>query len=143
MERGGDSGNRAIVPGGSTIDGSRSCEVSPSASLHRPVDTPSGASPSLRSPAEGLPPPTTKRWVVRRKAAVVAAVLRGEITLEEACRCYQLSEEELLSWERAFQTHGLAGLRVTRIQQYRGLRHARPRSASLKEAAQSPLIRRA
>jgi hypothetical protein len=143
VERGGDSRNRAIVLGGSPIDGPRSCEVRLSASPSCSVDTLSGESPSLRSPAEGLPPPTTKRWVVRRKAAVVAAVLRGEITLEEACRCYQLSEEELLSWERAFQTHGLAGLRVTRIQQYRGPRPPRPRSASLKEVAESALIRRA
>jgi len=133
VERGGDSRNRAIVLGGSTIDGPRSCEVRPSATPSCSVHILSGESPSLRSPAEGLPPTTTKRWVVRRKAAVVAAVLRGEITLEE----------ELLSWERAFQTHGLAGLRVTRIQQYRGLRHARPRSASRKEAAEAALIHRA
>jgi transposase-like protein len=72
-----------------------------------------------------LPPPNTKRWVVRRKAAVVAAVHSGEITIEEACRVYQLSKEELLSWERAFEIHGLAGLRATRVQQYRRSRHAR------------------
>ena len=74
---------------------------------------------------ESLPPPNTKRWVVRRKAAVVAAVRSGGITIEEACRAYQLSEEELLSWERALETHGLAGLRATRVQQYRGPRRAR------------------
>ena len=68
---------------------------------------------------ENLPPPNTKRWVVRRKAAVVAAVRGGGITIEEACRYYQLSEEEFLSWERAFERHGLAGLRTTRVQQYR------------------------
>ena len=74
---------------------------------------------------EILPHPNTKRWVVRRKAAVLAAVRSGEITIEEACRVYQLSEEELLSWERAFDTHGLAGLRATRIQQYRASRPLR------------------
>ena len=68
---------------------------------------------------ETLPPPNTKRWVVRRKAAVVAAVRGGGITMEEACRYYQLSEEEFLSWDRAFERHGLAGLRATRVQQYR------------------------
>ena len=72
-----------------------------------------------------LPPPNTKRWVVRRKAAVVAAVRSGGITIEEACRIYQLSEEELLSWERAFEIHGLPGLRATRVQQYRRSRHPR------------------
>jgi transposase-like protein len=74
---------------------------------------------------QDLPPPNTKRWVVRRKAAVVAAVRRGRLTIEEACRVYQLSEEELLSWDRAFELHGLAGLRATRIQQYRSRRRAR------------------
>ena len=66
-----------------------------------------------------LPPPNTKRWVVRRKAAVVAAVRAGVITLEEACRRYELSEEEFLAWQRAFDTYGLRGLRTTRIQNYR------------------------
>jgi transposase-like protein len=66
-----------------------------------------------------LPPPNTRRWVVRRKAAVVAAVRAGGITMEEALRRYQLTEEEFLSWQRAFESHGLPGLRATRIQQYR------------------------
>ena len=74
---------------------------------------------------QNLPPPNTKRWVVRRKAAVVAAVRSGGLTIEEACRVYQLSEEELLSWDRAFELHGLAGLRATRIQQYRAPRRER------------------
>jgi len=76
-----------------------------------------------------LPPPNTQRWVVRRNAAVVAAVRSGTITIEEALRRYQLTEEEFLSWLRAFEAHGLAGLRATRIQQYRGSRRPRgPRS---------------
>jgi transposase-like protein len=57
--------------------------------------------------------------VVRRKAAVVAAVQGGKITLEEACRRYQLSEEEFLAWQRAFEAHGLPGLRTTHLQEYR------------------------
>jgi len=74
---------------------------------------------------EDLPPPNTRRWVVRRKAAVVAAVLSGKMTIEEVCHTYQLSREEFLSWQRAFETHGLAGLRATRTQQYRRSRGAR------------------
>jgi dTDP-4-amino-4,6-dideoxygalactose transaminase len=73
---------------------------------------------------EILPPPNTPRWVTRRKAAVVAAVRSGRITLEEACRTYEISVEEFLSWQHAFETHGLAGLRATRIQQYRKSRSA-------------------
>ena len=74
-----------------------------------------------------LPPANTRRWVVRRKAAVVAAVQSGKITLEEACRRYELSEEEFRSWQRAYQGHGLPGLRATRVQQYRPPRLPRPR----------------
>src|ERR1700759_3256867 len=67
-----------------------------------------------------LPPANTKRWVIRRKAEVVAGVRNGIISLEEACRRYKLSIEEFLSWQRLIESHGLAGLRVTRLQDYRG-----------------------
>ena len=56
-----------------------------------------------------LPPPNTNRWVVRRKAEVLAALRSGAITMEEACRRYALSEEELLAWQRAFEAYGLPG----------------------------------
>ena len=66
-----------------------------------------------------LPPSTTRRWVIRRKAEVVAAVRGGLLTLEDACSCYTLTVEEFLAWQRAIDRHGLAGLRATRVQQYR------------------------
>lgn len=66
-----------------------------------------------------LPPLNTKRWVIRRKAEVVAAVRGGLLTLEEACARYQLTVEEFLSWQRAIDRHGLPGLRTTRLQEYR------------------------
>ena len=68
---------------------------------------------------DDLPPPDTQRWVARRKAEVVAAVRAGLLTLEEACQRYHLSTEEFLGWEEAIQKHGLGGLRVTRIQEFR------------------------
>ena len=67
-----------------------------------------------------LPPTSTKRWVIRRKAEVVAAVRGGLLSLEEACARYTLTTEEFLAWQRSIDRHGLAGLRATRIQQYRG-----------------------
>ena len=67
-----------------------------------------------------LPPPDTKRWVVRRKAAVVAAVREGVISLDEACRRYNLSVEEFIAWQRTIERHGVRGLRVTRLKDYRG-----------------------
>jgi len=66
-----------------------------------------------------LPAPGTKRWVIRRKAEVVAAVRGGLLSLEEACRRYTLTVEEFLAWQYSIDRHGLAGLRTTRIQQYR------------------------
>jgi hypothetical protein len=76
-----------------------------------------------------LPPPDTKRWVARRKAAVVAAVRNGAIGLDEACRRYLLSEEEFLAWERGIEKHGVPGLRISRLQIYKQapqLRNAKP-----------------
>jgi hypothetical protein len=67
-----------------------------------------------------LPPANTKRWVIRRKAEVVAAVRNGLIGLDEACERYRLSVEEFLNWEQLIGAHGLRGLRVTRTQEYRG-----------------------
>jgi hypothetical protein len=66
-----------------------------------------------------LPPRTTKRWVIRRKAEVVAAVRGGLLTLEEACERYQLTVEEFLAWQKAIEQYGMPGLRATRVQQYR------------------------
>jgi hypothetical protein len=66
-----------------------------------------------------LPPTNTRRWVIRRKAEVVAAVRGGLLSLEEACQRYTLTVEEFLSWQSSIDEHGLAGLRTTRIQHYR------------------------
>ena len=68
---------------------------------------------------EDLPPPGTTRWVVRRKAAVVAGVRAGLLTLDEACERYRLSVEEFLSWQNLIERHGERGLRVTRLKDYR------------------------
>jgi hypothetical protein len=66
-----------------------------------------------------LPPTNTGRWVIRRKAEVVAAVRGGLISLEEALERYGLTQDEFVSWQRSIERHGLAGLRTTRLQQYR------------------------
>jgi hypothetical protein len=66
-----------------------------------------------------LPPTNTTRWVVRRKAEVVAAVRGGLLTLDEICERYKLTEDEFLSWQRSIGKHGLPGLRATRVQDYR------------------------
>lgn len=73
---------------------------------------------------ETLPPSTTKRWVVRRKAEVIFAVNGGLLTLNQACDRYSISPEEFSSWQRAVERSGMPGLRVTRLKQYRD-QHAR------------------
>ena len=59
------------------------------------------------------------RWVVRRKAEIVAAVRGGLLSLEETCSRYDLTVEEFLSWQRSIKDYGLPGLRSTRLQKYR------------------------
>jgi hypothetical protein len=78
------------------------------------------------APDDILPPTDTKRWVARRKAVIVDAVRRGRLSLEEACSRYRLSVEEFHAWQRAIEAHGVAGLRVTRLQIYRDTPPARP-----------------
>ena len=68
-----------------------------------------------------LPPPNTRRWVVRRKAEGVAAVNGGLLSIDDVLERYGLTLEEFASWQRAVDRSGMQGLRVTRIQHYREL----------------------
>jgi hypothetical protein len=76
---------------------------------------PNGSPLSIRD----LPPASTTRWVIRRKAEVVAVVRGGLLTLEEACERYTLSVDEFVSWQVAINGYGIAGLRSTKLQKYR------------------------
>jgi hypothetical protein len=76
-----------------------------------------------------LPGPKAMRWVIRRKAKVVAAVRGSLLSLEEACNRYTLTVEEILSWQCSYDRHGLAGLRTTRVQQYRQISATRNRQS--------------
>lgn len=68
-----------------------------------------------------LPPVGTTRWVVRRKAEVVAAVNGGLLSVDDVCARYGLTLEEFASWQRGIERSGMPGLRVTRIQHYKSL----------------------
>ena len=70
---------------------------------------------------DSLPAAGTTRWVVRRKAEVVAAVSGGLLSVDEVCERYSLSVEEFAGWQRAVDRSGMPGLRVTRIQHYKSL----------------------
>lgn len=68
---------------------------------------------------DDLPPADTSRWVISRKAMVVAAVQQGLLTLDDALVRYGLSEEEFNSWLKAIEHDGVKGLRATRVQKHR------------------------
>ena len=81
----------------------------------RYVIGPTGAPLTL----DDLPPANTQRWVIRRKAEVVAAVRGGLLSLDDACEKYGLTNEEFLAWQQSIDRYGMVGLRTTRILQYR------------------------
>jgi Protein of unknown function (DUF1153) len=66
-----------------------------------------------------LPPPNTRRWVIRRKAEIVAAVQGGLLSLDEVCNRYGLTTEEFTAWQSSIDRHGLRGLQITRYEHYR------------------------
>jgi len=76
--------------------------------------------------------PGTRRWSIRRKATVIAAVRGGLLSLEEACGRYALNVEQYVSWQYRIGCYGLAGLRTTRTQFYliNGERQRSPRRSS-------------
>jgi hypothetical protein len=77
-----------------------------SQNAHSSVVGPEGQRITLDS----LPPPNTRRWVIRRKAEVVLAVRGGLLTLDDACKRYSLTVEEFLSWPARPAHHAAAGL---------------------------------
>ena len=78
-----------------------------------------------------LPPENVKRWTPQRKAAVLGAVRSGAISVEEACRRYEISGEELVTWlpnEEKFKTL---------IQQKRIIGEARSMSALVSDSPEN------
>src|SRR5260370_32165528 len=60
---------------------------------------------------QDLPPPNTKRWVVRRKAAVVAAVRSGGLTIRPPFPAYHFFEGKRPPLGRAVHLHCLSEVR--------------------------------
>jgi uncharacterized protein DUF1153 len=76
---------------------------------HRYVIGPDG----LPLTVADLPSSNTRRWVIRRKAQLLAEVRGGLLSVEDVYERYQVSVEELLSWQRAMDAHGMDDLRST------------------------------
>jgi hypothetical protein len=63
-------------------------------------------------------PLLSRRWTVRRKAAVIEAVRGGWVPIEEACRLYNLSVDEFLAWERDIAAPPQTGCDQTGVQPF-------------------------
>lgn len=72
-----------------------------------------------RMTKDQLPANSRIRWVARRKAEVVAAVNGGLLSVAAACARYNLSPEELASWQKHYGQEGLTGLRETKTKAHR------------------------
>ena len=70
---------------------------------------------ALRKAHPALP---VARYTPARKAAIVAAIRAGAIDSGEAQSLYDITDSELAAWNRDIDSHGVAGLRVTRLQAY-------------------------
>jgi hypothetical protein len=96
----------------------------------------SAAGPDRPLPGQAdLPPPQTVRWVASRKAAIVAAVRGGFLTLEEARGRYGVSTDEFMAWQSAFDRGGQCGLQIRRVQNNR---HGALRSGTLRRTQIRP-----
>jgi hypothetical protein len=86
-------------------------------------------------------PSAGQRWTARWKAAVIKAVRGHWVPIEEACRLYNISVDELLAWERDIDRNGVPVLRSTRYQIYRDTVEMRSAQAQTDKLARSPLAK--
>jgi hypothetical protein len=68
-----------------------------------------------------LPPLKSMRWVMGRKAEVVAAVRTGTVSLDDVCKCYEISMDEFLTWKSKMERFGPEGLRIKDLQHSRAI----------------------
>ena len=73
-----------------------------------------GYSKHLRSAADAGR--ANGRWTPQRKAALIALVDAGEVTLDQAAQDFGFTAEELDEWRRRQVAFGRAGLKVTSLQ---------------------------
>lgn len=77
-----------------------------------------------------LPQTWQGRWTAWRKAAVVAGIRRGAITVDEAAERYMLSREELAAWDRGLARDGITGLLAKRQRAVSAAQGARLRAVA-------------
>ena len=52
-----------------------------------------------------------QRWTAKRKAELVLSLIKGETTLVDACRQYDLKQSEVEAWQDTFLKFGEQGLK--------------------------------
>ncbi len=56
--------------------------------------------------------PTVERWTARRKADLVLEIIKGQKTIVDAAREYDLKQSEIQKWIETFLEYGRQGLRI-------------------------------
>jgi transposase-like protein len=58
--------------------------------------------------------PKIERWTAQRKAAIIVDVLKGKISVPEACRKYGFTQGEYREWADEFMRGGIEALKINR-----------------------------
>ena len=66
-------------------------------------------------PAKPAPEPEKfERWTAQRKAAIILEVLKGKISVPEACRKYGFTQHEVREWADEYHRGGIEALKVNK-----------------------------
>jgi len=68
---------------------------------------------------DALPSETITRWTATAKKAVLEAIRIEVLTVTDACKRYDLTADEVESWDKREQMYGRNGLMATQISRYR------------------------
>src|SRR5580765_8063161 len=77
-----------------------------------------------------LPPTNLRRWYPYHKACIASTVRGGLISVEEVCKRYSLTVDEIHMWQQALDRCGVKGLRVSGKCIYRSARSFVPTDQS-------------
>ena len=66
--------------------------------------------------------PPSGRYSYRIKAAVIDCIASGKLSVEQACRHYAISSDELAQWREKLALGGVGGLKAT-VQRHRERPH--------------------
>lgn len=65
-------------------------------------------------PAPQPEPEKFERWTAQRKATIILEVLKGQISVPEACRKYGFTQGEFRQWADEYHRAGVDALKVNR-----------------------------